>query len=67
MNQHLARGLTFAAIAAAPGLMLVLLATFVIQGEMELTVGAPGILIALAGAVTGVVYGLQRPRRTPIK
>jgi len=67
MNQHLTRALIFAAVGAAPGLVLVLLATFVIQGEMELTVGAPGILIALAGAVTGAVYGLRRPRRTPIK
>ena len=64
MNKHLTRALTFAAIGAAPGLVLVLLATFVIQGEMELTVGAPGILIALTGAGAGFVYGIRRPART---
>lgn len=50
-------------IGAAPGLVLVLLAQFVISGEMQLTVGAPGMLLAVAGGAAGLVLGLRRARR----
>lgn len=48
---------------AAPGTMLVLLAEFVVDGEMQLTVGAPGLLLAAVGAAAGVVVGTVRARR----
>lgn len=53
-------------IGAVPGLILVLLAQFVIKGEMQLTVGAPGILLAIAGAIIGFVIGLTRSSRKPV-
>ena len=49
-------------IGAAPGLILVLLAEFVIDGEMQLTVGAPGIILAVVGAVVGAVVAGLRAR-----
>lgn len=51
-------------IGALPGVILVLLAQFVIEGEMQLTVGAPGILLAIAGAIIGLVVGLVWKGRT---
>ena len=59
------RGVAGAVIGAAPGLILVFLAEFVIEGEMQLTIGAPGILLAAAGAVTGFVLGLKRSDGKP--
>ena len=53
-------------IGAVPGLILVLLAQFVIKGEMQLTVGAPGILLAIAGAIVGLIVGLARKSRRPV-
>ena len=57
------RAIAGAAIGAMPGVILVLLAQFVIKGEMQLTVGAPGILLAVAGAVAGFAVGLQTNHR----
>jgi hypothetical protein len=59
------RGVIGAVIGAAPGLILVFLAEFVIEGEMQLTLGAPGILLAVAGAVIGFVLGLKRSAGKP--
>lgn len=60
------RGLLGAVIGAAPGLILVLLAQFVIDGEMQLTVGAPGILLAAGGAIAGFVVGAIRGTARPV-
>ncbi len=49
-------------IGATPGVLLVLLAEFVIDGEMQLTVGAPGLILAVVGAVAGLVVGSLRAR-----
>jgi hypothetical protein len=59
------RGVSGAVIGAAPGLILVFLAEFVIEGEMQLTIGAPGILLAVAGAVIGFVLGWNRGAGKP--
>jgi hypothetical protein len=61
MNARLSTALVYAAIGAAPGIVLVLVAQFVIDGEMELTVGAPGFLLAAAGAIAGLIFGGSRP------
>lgn len=50
-------------IGAAPGALLVLLAEFVVDGEMQLTVGAPGLLLAAIGATAGLFVGALRARR----
>lgn len=60
------RGLLWAVIGAIPGLILVLLAQFVIEGEMQLTVGAPGIMLAIVGALAGLILGLTRGARKPV-
>jgi len=57
-------GLRGAAVGAVPGLVLVLLAQFVIKGEMQLTVGAPGIVLAVVGVVVGFAIGWSRATRT---
>jgi hypothetical protein len=54
---NLLKGLLGAVIGAMPGIILVLLAQFVIEGEMQLTVGAPGFVIAALGAVAGFIVG----------
>ena len=56
-------GLLGAVVGALPGIIIVLIAQFVIVGEMQLSIGAPGILIAIAGAVAGAVFGFMRPPR----
>ncbi len=43
-----------------PGVILVLLTEFVIHGEIQLTVGALGVLLAVVGAIAGLVLGLNR-------
>lgn len=57
------RGIAGAVIGAIPGVILILLAEFVIEGEAQLSVGAPGIMLAAAGAVAGFVIGLRSGRR----
>ena len=57
------RAIAGAAIGALPGVILVLLAQFVIKGEMQLTVGAPGIMLAVVGAVAGFAVGLRTSPR----
>ena len=46
-------------------MILVFLAEFVIEGEMQLTIGAPGIFLAVAGAVIGFVLGWKRSAGKP--
>lgn len=58
-----ASALTGMCIGAAPGALLVLLAEFVVDGEMQLTVGAPGLLLAAIGAAAGLFVGAFRARR----
>lgn len=62
---RLTAALPAAAIGAVPGLIMVALAQFAIQGEMQLTIGAPGILLAIAGIIVGFGVGLYRQDRTP--
>jgi hypothetical protein len=57
------RAIAGAVIGATPGVILVLLAQFVIKGELQLTVGAPGILLAVAGAIAGFAVGLRTSPR----
>jgi hypothetical protein len=61
----LVRGVLGAVIGAVPGVILVLLAQFVIEGEMQLTVGAPGILLAAVGGIAGFAVGWRRTAREP--
>lgn len=55
--------LTGMLIGATPGAILVLLAQFVIEGEMQLTIGAPGMLLAVAGGVAGIIVATLRHKR----
>ena len=66
MTTRLPQGLRFAAIGSAPGLLLIAIATFFLQGEVELPVGAPGILVAVFGGVVGFGYGLLRHPPTSV-
>lgn len=54
------RALLGTLIGAAPGAALVLVAQFLIDGEMQLTVGAPGILLGAAGGLAGLVIGARQ-------
>jgi hypothetical protein len=63
MRTSLGRGVAGAVVGAVPGLILFLVAEFVIEGELQLTVGAPGIMLAVAGAVVGFVVGWRSRRR----
>jgi hypothetical protein len=56
----LVRALVGAVLGALPGLLLVLVAQFGIEGEMQLTIGVWGIWLAVAGALIGLVIGLRR-------
>lgn len=56
----LRRALAGAALGAAPGIVMVLLAQFVIKGEMQLSIGAPGIVIAVLGLLLGFLFGWNR-------
>jgi hypothetical protein len=63
MESRASRALLWMLLGAAPGLALVLIAQFAIQGEMQLTVGAPGLWLAVVGAVAGLIFALMRDRR----
>lgn len=54
------RGLVGALIGVAPGLIMYLIAEFLIKGEWQLTIGAPGIVIGVAGAILGFALGVAR-------
>lgn len=60
MRSRIGRGVLGAVIGAVPGTVMVLLAQFVINGEMQLTVGAPGILLAAVGAIVGFVVAVSK-------
>jgi len=60
MRSTLGRGLLGAVIGAAPGAVVVLLAEFVIKGEWQLTIGAPGMMLAVIGAIVGAVVMLNK-------
>lgn len=51
-----------AILGAVPGLILVLIAQFVVRGEPQLTVGVAGIWLAIVGAVVGLSVALVRTR-----
>lgn len=53
------RALAGALVGAMPGIVLILIAEFLVDGEMQLTVGAPGILLAVAGAIIGLGLGIH--------
>jgi hypothetical protein len=52
--------LAFPLLGALPGLMLVLIAQFAIEGEQQLTVGVAGMWFAAVGAVAGMVIAGRR-------
>lgn len=52
--------LKWGVVGALPGLLLLFLAYFVIEGEWQLTVGAPGFILAPLGFLGGAVYGWMR-------
>lgn len=60
MKTRFGRGVAGGVIGALPGVALVVLAQYVIEGEMQLTIGAPGILLAVVGCVAGFVVGRSR-------
>jgi hypothetical protein len=60
MKSNLGRGLLGAVIGAAPGAAVVLVAQFVIKGEWQLTIGAPGMMLAVFGAIVGAVVMLNK-------
>jgi hypothetical protein len=60
MKTRFGRAVAGAVVGALPGVILVLLAQFVINGEWQLTIGAPGILIAVFGAILGAFVGSRR-------
>jgi hypothetical protein len=64
MGTRIGKGAIGAVVGMLPGVILILLAQFVITGELQLTVGAPGIVIAAVGLVVGFALGYQggRPR-----
>jgi hypothetical protein len=57
MPAKLSRALKFAVLGALPGGVMLLLAFFVIKGEWQLTVGAPGFILLPAGFVLGFLFG----------
>ncbi|MDQ3938412.1 MAG: hypothetical protein M3253_07000 [Chloroflexota bacterium] len=50
-------------LGLVPGLLLVLIAQFVITGEAQLTVGTAGLWLAAAGGGTGLLIAYRRSRR----
>jgi hypothetical protein len=60
----LGRGVAGAFIGSLPGMALILFAQFVVEGEAQLTVGAPGILLVPLGSIVGfaIGFGLRRPQ-----
>jgi len=60
MKTGFGRGVVGALTGVLPGVILVLLAQFVIEGEWQLTIGAPGVLIAVLGAIVGAVIASRR-------
>ena len=60
---NLMKGLLGAAIGASPGLILLLLAFFVIKGEWALTIAALGLFVTAVGAIAGFTVGWSRSAR----
>lgn len=60
MSMRARRGLAWGVVGAVPGVAMVAFARLFLVGEMQLTVGAPGILLAVAGAAVGLVLGFRR-------
>jgi hypothetical protein len=50
-------------LGALPGLVLVLVAQYLVEGEVQLTVGVAGIWLAVVGGVVGLVLALRRRGR----
>ncbi len=59
------KGMLGAAIGAAPGLILVLLAFFVIKGEWQLTIAAMGLMTLGVGSIAGFAVGWSRSPAGP--
>ncbi|MDQ4145337.1 MAG: hypothetical protein M3198_16670 [Actinomycetota bacterium] len=60
MRKRLKAGFRWGVVGVIPGLLLILLARFVIQGEMQLTVGAPAILLAIVGGLAGFILAFRK-------
>lgn len=58
VGRRIGRALRAALLGSLPGVAMVLVAQYLIEGEMQLTVGAPGLLLAGFGAAVGFAYGL---------
>jgi hypothetical protein len=52
-----------ALLGALPGVLLILVAPFLVNGEPQLTVGVAGMWLAAAGALAGVIVALRRTRK----
>lgn len=52
-------------LGALPGLVLVGIAQWVIDGEQQLTVGTGGMWLALLGGIAGAVGAVRRARKAP--
>jgi hypothetical protein len=50
-------------LATTPGVLLLLIAQFGIEGEQQLTVGVAGLWLTVIGAAVGVVLLARRIRR----
>jgi hypothetical protein len=59
-TQRWMRLLVGALFGALPGVLLVLVAQFLVNGEPQLTVGVAGMWLAVAGALAGVIVALRR-------
>ena len=61
MASRLSRTFVGAVAGALPGAILFLVAQFLIEGEWQLTIGAPGMFIGVGGAIAGAVIGFLYP------
>lgn len=55
---RLVRGLVWGIVGGLPGLIIYLIAEFLVRGEWQLTIGAPGILIGICGLILGFALGV---------
>ena len=63
MASRLSQTFVGAVAGALPGAILFLVAQFLIEGEWQLTIGAPGMFIGVGVAIAGAVIGFLYPVR----
>lgn len=59
MSSSVSRAVRFGLLGSIPGVTLLLINAWFVDGEAELTVGVIAILTLVAGVVAGVISGLQ--------